>query len=1065
MVAATDTITVNFSPSLSARACIYRAFRGIEEIALNANSVSGTGATYNSALTATASVASGDLCIVVVASESNTAPTVDADTTNGSWVSSNAVSAGSGSDATKMSVLLQYKIVTGAGTQLASAACTNSDWAVVWAMFTVPATKSDADTGTGADAGETVAVTNPKTDTEAGAAADTEAVAAFIAISDDERVVVAESVPPAGYMAWWDADDPTTIHATGSVLNTWDDKSGNGYTVTANGTVATGTRTMGGRNVLDCNGSTGPMSAAIAALTAVPFTVVAVWQTDTPSSDQHVTFGAGTALGSGTLMITSTSGGFWYYWNGVYAGSSGPATNTSPHVLLGLFNGASSKLYLDGTDITTDPNPGSRDLTSPITIGNQVDGAIAEILIYPSALSGAQITALSNYLMVKWGLASGVVDRESVSISAGTTPTDSDVGVGVDGTISPLQLPVLRAWWDAADTSSITSSAGLTSQINDKSPLGNHLIAAFAGRPTTGVDTVNGLNALLFDGVANLMNVTALSSEPTVGAVRTVFMVVRPNTTSGYRTIIGGNGSNSLQIRQPTAAEKAEILKSSVASLVTGTADDGVNNATQITAEYITATSATLWRDGVLDATASHAQTIGSGLNVAVGASSGAELYSGDICEIIICDIAVPAVLRQAVESYLCQKWGISTSLTPAESLATALTNTETGAGVDAELTLATALTDTETAAVVDTESVSVGGPTPINDSDTASSADAGEAIAAALSVSEVGAGVDNGAIATTLSDTETGSGVDAGEALSDSLLDTEVGSGNDAGESISSVASDADTGTAADAVGSIGLTDPDVGGGVDGEAIAASVVDSDTASALDTESVNAGGLVSLSDADTGAGVDAGEALADTLTDADSAAAADTELSLTAGVTNTEVGTVVDLESVAAALSDSDLASGVDAEAAATSLTDPDTGTAVDSALSVQLSSSDSAIGVDAEFTLVAALTDSDFATVADFESVGAALADADTAIVADAVALLSLMLTDSDFGTVVETEFVTQLLFNNLAMIVGRILPGWRLISVGPGWQAGRLGQEWRLIRTARSWRLTKVEQGQELD
>lgn len=96
----------------------------------------------------------------------------------------------------------------------------------------------------------------------------------------------------AGLLSWYDAADAATI-TTSTGVSAWADKSGNGYTLrqsTGNNQPATGTRTIGGRNALDFDGSNDVLSLGssppeyllnLAATRAL--TVFAVTASDSPN--------------------------------------------------------------------------------------------------------------------------------------------------------------------------------------------------------------------------------------------------------------------------------------------------------------------------------------------------------------------------------------------------------------------------------------------------------------------------------------------------------------------------------------------------------------------------------------------------------------------------------------------------------------------------------------------------------------------------------------------------------------------------------------------------------------
>jgi hypothetical protein len=73
-------------------------------------------------------------------------------------------------------------------------------------------------------------------------------------------------------------------------------------------------------------------------------------------------------------------------------------------------------------------------------------------------------------------------------------------------TFQPSSITGLKAWYDPSDTTSITSSSGKVSQINDKSGNGYNLVqATSANQPTTGTRTINSLNVLDYTAVVQTL--------------------------------------------------------------------------------------------------------------------------------------------------------------------------------------------------------------------------------------------------------------------------------------------------------------------------------------------------------------------------------------------------------------------------------------------------------------------------------------------------------------------------------------------------------------------------------
>lgn len=110
---------------------------------------------------------------------------------------------------------------------------------------------------------------------------------------------------------------------------------------------------------------------------------------------------------------------------------------------------------------------------------------------------------------------------------------------GAAAAFSPSDLAGLKAWYDASDAATITSSGGAVSQWNDKSGNGLHLSqGTAANRPTTGSATRNSLNVLSFDGSDdNLVASTASDwnfthQGPTFTIFAVVFVSNASNTTN-----------------------------------------------------------------------------------------------------------------------------------------------------------------------------------------------------------------------------------------------------------------------------------------------------------------------------------------------------------------------------------------------------------------------------------------------------------------------------------------------------------------------------------------------------
>lgn len=132
-----DLITLQFAFSVAACAFRISEFSGINTRSYSViTATTGTGnGTSITAPTITPTV-TGQMVIAVGAIETNTVVTGDADTTNGSWVTTVNISANSGVDATSQTLIGQHKIVTASGAQNWTATKTGaSDWAALAVVF------------------------------------------------------------------------------------------------------------------------------------------------------------------------------------------------------------------------------------------------------------------------------------------------------------------------------------------------------------------------------------------------------------------------------------------------------------------------------------------------------------------------------------------------------------------------------------------------------------------------------------------------------------------------------------------------------------------------------------------------------------------------------------------------------------------------------------------------------------------------------------------------------------------------------------------------------------------
>ena len=256
-------------------------------------------------------------------------------------------------------------------------------------------------------------------------------------------------------------------------------------------------------------------------------------------------------------------------------------------------------------------------------------------------------------------------------------------------TFQPSSITGLKAWYDPSDTTSITSSSGAVSQINDKSGNGYNLVqATSAYKPTTGTRTINSLNVLDFTSDSTYISNNTTSNwtfmSNTSGS--SIFVVFKLDTlgkrnfiyntgynpigelstgtyfssliTSGYVDHLLGDGAGNYNfLNRPSSGYAA-----STNYYVTVLGDPG--NATAANRSKIYINTGSVLATNTQTATAGTAAPVrGFTLGATYDGSSGGPYITGAIDGVIGEVIMYTGVLSGAdqttVKNYLATKWGI----------------------------------------------------------------------------------------------------------------------------------------------------------------------------------------------------------------------------------------------------------------------------------------------------------------------------------------------------------------------------------------------------------------------
>lgn len=244
---------------------------------------------------------------------------------------------------------------------------------------------------------------------------------------------------------------------------------------------------------------------------------------------------------------------------------------------------------------------------------------------------------------------------------------------------APSDIAGLVGWWDASDTGSITHSSGEVTQWSDLSGGGFHVTnASGTDRPLTGTRTVNGLNAIDFDGTNDLLDYAGSPPWYASGGESTIFIVCEPDTvTTTHQVLVGefrvgsANGEHRLSLLEDrlyfqhfgdSGSRNHDFSRAAprVGSpgIVRCTVDDvGGSN-------YRVATTL----DGKIGVATNPAGSVPFSPTTITGLVFGARIQSGTpglwfngaLCEVIMYNSVLSQGDIDLVEEYLADKWGVT---------------------------------------------------------------------------------------------------------------------------------------------------------------------------------------------------------------------------------------------------------------------------------------------------------------------------------------------------------------------------------------------------------------------
>jgi hypothetical protein len=368
--------------------------------------------------------------------------------------------------------------------------------------------------------------------------------------------------------------------------------------------------------------------------------------TGTPASSQ--------SSGTGELGSTTT------YVNGNYNPNFGSNYYTNVYAVI---------------DTVAPVRSGTSYLTlSSSFYGRYFVGRIAEFIYYAGGVTSTQRTTIEAYLAQKWGLTASLPSghtgltttfyRSPIVTPIKITPYSS-----VSYAFAPTQITGCQLWLDAQDNSTISLTSGYVSAVTDKA-LGTSFTSTGStpANLTVASASINSFQSFYFNNAAgNYVGLHGNLAQLTTGTA--IFVMKYLSTQNGaWRPIFGWNDNGSTQSIAygtnlnggGTAGPYVENIGYNGSATATLT-----NNGLYIVTFTFTGTTTGVGYNGQISLTAGTVPSYsGSGTSIGICTeASGTQNTNVYLGEIIIYNTVLGSTDRQKVESYLAQKWGLTSSL------------------------------------------------------------------------------------------------------------------------------------------------------------------------------------------------------------------------------------------------------------------------------------------------------------------------------------------------------------------------------------------------------------------
>ena len=502
-------------------------------------------------------------------------------------------------------------------------------------------------------------------------------------------------VSVAGCQLWLDGADTTSssMILSGSTVNTWKDKSGNGYNFTQ---TSYSTSLPPLSNITT---GTGVYFGSLQGLfnTSFPFpttyTIFSVAnQTTNNGAYQyilHSPYNADYIIFFGALngnFATFTGSGGWNDVNANSPSSSIANTSNTASLVSCTNNGTTLTPYFNAVAMTT--KNGANASATGITLGDTDTahprqpwlGTVGEMIIYNSILSTPQRQSIEGYLAQKWGLTAslppGHPGLTQTFYTAGKNPGIAAVPSFTMTNVPytnyfPLSIAGCQLWLDGADSSAasmVLSGNNLNTWI-DKSSNAYTCGIAVGCNATAPVYNTTTKAVQFVAGNSNALATPQAFGNIIVNNTSTFLFVGQRTAASGYHYFMSGQSSSSTTVNMQLGFYNDNMQTNIYAGPVINTAITvySAPDPIRIYCYDVINTGADQVLNGSVIATNTSNFLLTSyqipEFGRRYGNTAAVAYHTINIFEVVVYVPALTTLQRQQVEGYLAWKWGTQSTL------------------------------------------------------------------------------------------------------------------------------------------------------------------------------------------------------------------------------------------------------------------------------------------------------------------------------------------------------------------------------------------------------------------